>query len=76
MLAIVAGIADGPPTQPLASWTDGAARRALMDFIASATSPGPGFVEVADRIAAFDNDGTLRHETTQRLVPASNTLGG
>jgi len=47
-----------------------------MDFIASATSPGPGFVEVADRIAAFDNDGTLRHETTQRLVPASNTLGG
>lgn len=30
-----------------------------MDFVASATSPGPAFVEVADRIAAFDNDGTL-----------------
>jgi phosphoglycolate phosphatase-like HAD superfamily hydrolase len=30
-----------------------------MDFVTSATSPGPGFVEVADRIATFDNDGTL-----------------
>jgi phosphoglycolate phosphatase-like HAD superfamily hydrolase len=58
MLAVMAA-ADGSGTQPLASWRDGAARRAIMDFVTSATSPGPGFVEVADRIATFDNDGTL-----------------
>jgi phosphoglycolate phosphatase-like HAD superfamily hydrolase len=43
----------------LESWNDGPARRAVLDFVASATTPGPGFVPVADRIAAFDNDGTL-----------------
>ena len=43
----------------LPSWKDGTAKRAIIDFVASATTPGLGFVPVADRIAAFDNDGTL-----------------
>jgi phosphoglycolate phosphatase-like HAD superfamily hydrolase len=43
----------------LQSWNDGPARQAVSDFVASATTPGTGFVAVADRIAAFDNDGTL-----------------
>src|SRR5271170_4667518 len=43
----------------LESWNDGPAKQAILDFVASATTPGPGFVAVADRIAAFDNDGTL-----------------
>jgi len=43
----------------LASWNDGPAKRAIIDFVGSATEPGPDFVEVADRIATFDNDGTL-----------------
>jgi phosphoglycolate phosphatase-like HAD superfamily hydrolase len=43
----------------LGSWADGPARQAILDFVASATTPGTGFVAVADRIAAFDNDGTL-----------------
>jgi phosphoglycolate phosphatase-like HAD superfamily hydrolase len=43
----------------LASWNDGPAKRAILDFVASATTRGPGFVAVADRIATFDNDGTL-----------------
>jgi phosphoserine phosphatase len=43
----------------LESWNEGQARKAIVDFVASATQPGPGFVEVADRIATFDNDGTL-----------------
>ena len=43
----------------LESWNDGPAKQAILDFVASATTPGPGFVPVADRIAAFDNDGTL-----------------
>jgi phosphoserine phosphatase len=43
----------------LASWNDGRAKQAVIDFVASATTPGPGFIEPADRIATFDNDGTL-----------------
>lgn len=43
----------------LASWNDGATKQAIVDFVTSATEPGPGFVAVADRIATFDNDGTL-----------------
>ena len=29
----------------LASWNDGAAKRAFVDFVTSATQPGPGFVQ-------------------------------
>jgi phosphoglycolate phosphatase-like HAD superfamily hydrolase len=43
----------------LESWNDGPAKQAITDFIASATTPGPDFVAAADRIATFDNDGTL-----------------
>ena len=43
----------------LASWKDGLAKQAVLDFVAAAVTPGSGFVELADRIAAFDNDGTL-----------------
>jgi phosphoglycolate phosphatase-like HAD superfamily hydrolase len=43
----------------LASWRDGPAKQAILEFVASATTSGPGFVAVADRIATFDNDGTL-----------------
>lgn len=58
MLASMSVIPDRSQPQALASWKDGVAKRAIMDFVASA-SPGPEFAEVADRIAAFDNDGTL-----------------
>jgi phosphoserine phosphatase len=51
----------------LPSWNDGPAKRAVLDFIDSATTPGPDFIEVADRVAAFDNDGTLWSE--QPLPP-------
>jgi phosphoserine phosphatase len=43
----------------LASWKDGPAKQAVVDFVTSTTTEGSGFVEVADRIATFDNDGTL-----------------
>ncbi|MEU4172627.1 HAD family hydrolase [Streptomyces sp. NPDC026665] len=45
--------------QALASWNEGPARQAILDYVQRATTPGPAFVEPADRIAAFDNDGTL-----------------
>ena len=45
---------------PLASWNDGKAKQAILDFVAKVTNQGsPDFVPVADRIAVFDNDGTL-----------------
>ena len=43
----------------LESWRDGPAKQAIVGFIDAATTPGTAFVEPADRIAAFDNDGTL-----------------
>jgi phosphoglycolate phosphatase-like HAD superfamily hydrolase len=45
---------------PLASWNDGAPKRAILDFVARTTSAGGReFVPVPERIATFDNDGTL-----------------
>jgi phosphoglycolate phosphatase-like HAD superfamily hydrolase len=45
---------------PLPSWRDGPRRRALLDFVAAVTTEGGAeFVRPADRIAVFDNDGTL-----------------
>jgi phosphoglycolate phosphatase-like HAD superfamily hydrolase len=47
-------------TDPLASWNDGVAKRAILDFVANVTTPNSSsFVPPADRIAVFDNDGTL-----------------
>ena len=45
---------------PLPSWNDGAAKTAILGFVARSTQPGgSGFVEPVERIAVFDNDGTL-----------------
>jgi phosphoserine phosphatase len=45
---------------PLPSWNDGAAKSAITDFVARVTRQGgPDFVPPAERIATFDNDGTL-----------------
>ncbi|MGE5668558.1 MAG: HAD family hydrolase [Betaproteobacteria bacterium] len=53
-------ISQACPAQGLPSWNDGPARRAIVAFVASVTSTGsPNFVAAADRIAVFDNDGTL-----------------
>lgn len=48
---------------PLPSWNDGATRQAIVDFVAAATTEGgPDYIAPADRIATFDNDGTLWSE--------------
>src|SRR5881398_1955753 len=45
---------------PLPSWNDGAAKKSITDFVAKVTKEGsPDFVPVPERIATFDNDGTL-----------------
>jgi phosphoglycolate phosphatase-like HAD superfamily hydrolase len=51
----LAGEADDLP-----SWADGAAKTAIVDFVDAVTdAAGPDFVPSAERIAVFDNDGTL-----------------
>jgi phosphoglycolate phosphatase-like HAD superfamily hydrolase len=45
---------------PLASWNDGPAKQAVLDFVRATTDPSSNnFVAVSDRIATFDQDGTL-----------------
>jgi phosphoserine phosphatase len=45
---------------PLPSWNEGAAKKAIVAFVEKVTKEGsPDFVKPAERIAAFDNDGTL-----------------
>ncbi len=45
---------------PLPSWNEGPPRRAVLDFVAKVTKEGsPDFIRPEDRIAVFDNDGTL-----------------
>jgi len=47
-------------SDPLPSWNDGAAKRAIIEFVKATTTAGsPQFVPVAERIATFDQDGTL-----------------
>lgn len=44
----------------LASWNDVASRNAIVAFVKRTTTPGsPGFIAPEERIAVFDNDGTL-----------------
>jgi phosphoserine phosphatase len=45
---------------PLPSWADDAAKDAILEFVARVTEPGGReFVRPSERIATFDNDGTL-----------------
>ena len=48
---------------PLPSWNDGPAKQSIITFVEKVTKEGsPGFVPPAERIATFDNDGTLWSE--------------
>src|SRR3954447_14409186 len=50
-------------TDPLPSWNDGVVKKAITDFVMQVTMQGsPGFVPAEQRIATFDNDGTLWRE--------------
>ncbi len=62
---VAAGLAGQTPSvpDPLPSWNESASKKALRDFVARVTSKGgPDFVPVSERIAVFDNDGTLWSE--------------
>ena len=64
VLAFAAGVAFGTralaETDPLPSWNDGPTKEAIVGFVQKVTDrSGPSFVPLKDRIATFDNDGTL-----------------
>ena len=47
-------------SKPLASWNDGTVKASILDFVSRVTSEGGAdFVPPAERVAVFDNDGTL-----------------
>jgi phosphoserine phosphatase len=47
-------------SDPLPSWNDGAARKAIVEFVQTTTTQGsPNFVPLSERVATFDQDGTL-----------------
>ena len=60
ILAALLGASLASAADPLASWNDGAAKKSIVEFVASATrAGGPGYIAPTERIAVFDNDGTL-----------------
>jgi phosphoglycolate phosphatase-like HAD superfamily hydrolase len=62
VLALVASSVSAQ-TDPLPSWKAGPSKQAILKFVADVTKEGtPGFVPAAERIAVFDNDGTLWSE--------------
>jgi phosphoserine phosphatase len=63
-LLVATGSAESAMAQdPLPSWNDTATKSAIVEFVDAATDEAsPAFVPVAERIAVFDNDGTLWSE--------------
>ena len=60
LLLIVFASGSAFAKDPLASWNDGPAKKAILEFITAVTDEkGKDYVEPAERIATFDNDGTL-----------------
>jgi phosphoglycolate phosphatase-like HAD superfamily hydrolase len=60
LIAIGLGTPAGAQDDPLPSWNDGAAKQAIVEFVEAVTTEGGAdFVPPEDRIATFDQDGTL-----------------
>ena len=53
-------VAEMPATDALASWNEGPAKQAIVDFVKATTDQSsPNFVPPEERLATFDQDGTL-----------------
>jgi phosphoserine phosphatase len=56
----LAGMSARAADDPMASWNDGATKQSIMDFVTRVTKVGGAdYVVPEERIATFDNDGTL-----------------
>jgi phosphoglycolate phosphatase-like HAD superfamily hydrolase len=53
------GLAAAAPADPLPSWNAGPAKSAITTYVAKISKQGPDFVPTEERVAVFDNDGTL-----------------
>jgi phosphoglycolate phosphatase-like HAD superfamily hydrolase len=65
-------------SDPLPSWRDGAAKQAILQFIRATTDPSsPEFVPPEERIAEFDQDGTLwvEHPLYTQVVYCFDRVG-
>jgi phosphoglycolate phosphatase-like HAD superfamily hydrolase len=57
---LAVGVTVQAQTDPLPSWNEGPAKKAIVEFVRTTTTQGgPQFVPAAERIATFDQDGTL-----------------
>jgi len=62
-LSALAGPGMAQTADPLPSWNDGASKTAIINFVEKVTKEGGSdFVALPERIATFDNDGTLWSE--------------
>ena len=77
LTAAQAQLQAGPPSQgplpadPLASWNEGPTKQAILDFVRATTDPAsPKLVPPEERIATFDQDGTLwvEHPVYSQLI--------
>jgi hypothetical protein len=60
LFTVATAAAPAAAADPLPSWNDGPTKKAILDFVSRVTKEGgPDFVPVPERIATFDNDGTL-----------------
>ena len=69
------------PDDPLSSWNDGPAKKAILDFVrATSDQSSPAYVPAEQRIATFDQDGTLwvehPHVHAGGLLPRESAGGG
>jgi phosphoglycolate phosphatase-like HAD superfamily hydrolase len=63
LLTLIASATAALAQDPLPSWNDSASKSAIIEFVSQVTSPNsPGYVPAPERIATFDNDGTLWSE--------------
>ena len=72
LMVLILALACSPPgdssqpsatSDPLPSWNDGDVKQQILEFVVRVTDPaGPDFVPEPERIATFDNDGTLWSE--------------
>ena len=60
VVAIVVFVASPAFAETLPSWNEGTAKKAIVQFVKDVSTTGsPKFVPQVERIAVFDNDGTL-----------------
>jgi phosphoserine phosphatase len=78
MSILLGGVVNANARDPLPSWNDGPAKQAILAFVKATTEKSsPKYVEPNDRIATFDQDGTLwtEHPLYGQAMFALDRLG-